>query len=251
MKGIRRRIATACVSLGTLLFVAGVTSYFELARLNETTLTAVNKGVSAVDYSKQLLDITKAIDSKVAHRMQELGESSSMDNKSIALLTVEMDTLSQRMAVVFGSSEMATSAATARKEYSKILRMMPDSVSTDQSIWYFDMYKPSYLAYISCIKDFMIESQESALEQTKTIGSSAYRANMQGIVALAIAILLVIIFYFMLDTYFIKPTLSIINSLRNYLVHKIPFDVTLEGRTEIVSLKEYIEQLIIKLKVKK
>ena len=97
----------------------------------------------------------------------------------------------------------------------------------------------------------MVQSQEEVLNQTKLIENNAYRSNMQGIMSQAIAIIIIVMFYFMLDTYFIKPVTAITTALRNHLVHNTPFDVNFEGKDEVSNLKEYISQLIRKLRSEK
>ncbi len=246
--GIRRKILLGCISLGILLFTAGVTSYFELARLNETTLQTVDKGVTGINYSKHLLDVMEAVDISVLEKMQDI---KSIDTIEVSKVTAEMDSITKKLLFNFESSNAINEVVKHRKVYEEMLKLMPITGTSEQTKWYFNRYKVAYLNLAYSTKDFMVQSQEEVLDQTRLIQENAYRANMQGIMALAIAIIIIIMFFFMIDTYFIKPTTSITTALRNYLVHNTPFEVTFEGKDEVSNLKEYIEQIIRKIKAGK
>ncbi len=246
--GIRKRIALGCISLGFLLFTAGVISYFELSRISETTLETVDKGFTGVSYSKDLLDIMESVDIAVLRKMQSQDSSSTIEMSKV---TVEMDSITQKLLFDFESNNAIKEVVKHRKIYEAVLNQMPDSIYEKQVEWYFKKYKPAYLTLTYSTKNFMVQSQEEVLNQTKLIENNAYRSNMQGIMSQAIAIIIIVMFYFMLDTYFIKPVTAITTALRNHLVHNTPFDVNFEGKDEVSNLKEYISQLIRKLRSEK
>ncbi len=76
------------------------------------------------------------------------------------------------------------------------------------------------------------------------------RTIMPGVIALMVAIVVVLIFWFMVGYYYVRPTLMIQRKLHDYLRHNIPFNVPMAGRDEIVWLKDDIETLISLLKNK-
>ena len=97
----------------------------------------------------------------------------------------------------------------------------------------------------------MVSSQSVMDAKTAQLESNAYRAIMPGIIALAIAIIIIVMFSYFIDLYYVRPVLKITEGLHNYLNSKIPFKITMEGRDEVRKLKEYIEALIGLLKNKK
>ena len=66
----------------------------------------------------------------------------------------------------------------------------------------------------------------------------------EDIIASAIAIVIVLIFYYFVNLYYITPVLKIDSALKAYLDSKMPFKVTIEGKDEVYRLKERIESLI-------
>lgn len=96
----------------------------------------------------------------------------------------------------------------------------------------------------------MISSQSVMDAKTAQLESNAYRATMPGIIALAIAIIIIVMFSYLIDLYYVTPVLKITEGLRNYLNSKIPFKVTMEGVMRCINSK-YIETMIGLLKNKK
>ena len=110
--------------------------------------------------------------------------------------------------------------------------------------WFTNVYKTSYYDLTLAIKNFMIDTQYAIDRNTDRIRENAYRALMPGIITLGVAIILIIVFFALIDLYYIKPVLKITQGLRNYLVSKIPFNVRVEGHDEIAELRDLVEEMV-------
>ena len=97
----------------------------------------------------------------------------------------------------------------------------------------------------------MINSQNVMDKKAESLHSNAYRAIMPSIIALIIGIIIILIFYYFIDIYYTKPVINITEGLKGFLSNGIPFKAKVEGRDEILSLRDHIEQLIIMAKSKK
>ncbi len=73
---------------------------------------------------------------------------------------------------------------------------------------------------------------------------------MPGAITLIVTVSIVIVFWFLINYYYVRPTLRIQRRLQDYLRHNIPFNPPVEGHDEISRLKENIETLISMLKSK-
>ncbi|MEG1634296.1 MAG: hypothetical protein RR388_01580 [Rikenellaceae bacterium] len=243
--GIRKRILLGFTSLGFLLFIAGVISYFELARLNESTLKTVDKGASGIIVAKDILDLIEEQDVLILQIIQN--DSINYLPRNNVILS-RIDTLSHRLSNDFVENGKLKRVISEKSIYvHEVEKMIADTSNIAKLAkiqWYFAKYKPAYRNFAHSTKNFMVQTQENVVNQTKHIKNSAYRATMQGIIALAAAVVLIIIFFFMIDTYFIKPVTKMTSALKDYLTHKTPFDITIEGKDEVYKLKTYIKQLI-------
>mgnify|MGYP000323821131 FL=1 len=97
----------------------------------------------------------------------------------------------------------------------------------------------------------MVSSQRIMDVKAQRLEDNAYRATMPGFIALLIGILIVVVFFYFINLYYISPVLKITDALKNYLNSKIPFKVNVEGRDEMFRLKESIEKLIDQQKSKR
>ena len=104
---------------------------------------------------------------------------------------------------------------------------------------------------MDAVKDFMRSTQELVTVEASNIQQSAYRSIMQGIVSVGASLVLILMFYFLIEAYYITPIIRITKGLRNFLLMRVPFKVEITGRDEVFMLKEYIEQLLLRLKAKK
>ncbi|MDR2885997.1 MAG: hypothetical protein LBU95_04375, partial [Rikenellaceae bacterium] len=116
--------------------------------------------------------------------------------------------------------------------------------------WFNDSFQENYFRLNSEIKDYMISAQESLRDRSSHLGDTAYRAIMPGILALAVGIVILLIFLFLTDQYLTKPVTAINRALRGYLTNRIPFQVKMEGKDEVFQIKEGIEDLIAQYKRK-
>lgn len=55
----------------------------------------------------------------------------------------------------------------------------------------------------------MVSSQSVNVAKTAQLESNAYRAIMPGIIALAIAIIIIVMFSYFIDLYYVRPVLKI------------------------------------------
>lgn len=240
--GIRKRILLGFTSLGFLLFIAGVISYFELARLNENTFKTVDKGATGITVAKDILDLIEEQDVLILQVIQN--DSINYIPRNSVILT-EILTLTERLSSQFPDNNKLQMVLSQHHIYAnEVEKAVSDSSKLAQIQWYFSKYKPAYRSFAHSTKNFMVQTQENMVSQTTKIKNNAYRATMQGITALAVAVVIIIIFFFMIDTYFINPVTKITSALKNYLSYNTPFDVTVDGKDEVYTLKTYINQLI-------
>jgi methyl-accepting chemotaxis protein len=80
---------------------------------------------------------------------------------------------------------------------------------------------------------------------TSQLESNAYRAVMPSIIALAVAILLTLVFSRLVEMYYLKPIIQIKKSLQRWLSQRIQYNVTVDGDSEMAKLNELIKELIL------
>lgn len=244
--GIKGKIRFGFLTIGTLLFISGLISSLELVRFNRATHNLLTWNQSSIEISKQMLD--------------------AVQEQNTALLLCITDTTDQNLYSVLlsrGSDDFTRAMQTAREtirdhaqletiqtaaqQYNETIAQVSDS---SDIAWFTDVYKTSYYNLTQAIKNFMVQLQQGTLEYTAHLETNANRASMVSIIALGGGILLMLVFYFMLNNYFISPIIKITNALRGCINSRLPFEVTIGTKDELLTLKEYIATIVAQNKKK-
>lgn len=244
--GIRRKIITGFISLGSLLFISGVISSGELFRLNRTTSDLLKRSQGNIELSKTMLD---AVQEENTALLMSLSDTTAVSDSILAVQRTMFEGALQQTFAHFRQYELSTKELdkieSAANYYNSIIRSMPDTLDV---VWFSEVYKTTYHNLTSAIKDFMIDTQRDILSFATQIESNAYRASMVGLIALASGFLLIIMFFFMINGFFIKPVLKLRRALKNYLERSIPFDVQVATDDEISEIVKLTSQVIEKSK---
>ena len=238
--GIKQKIRLGFFALGLLLFFSGLMSYFELNKLSHSTRDMLDASLKNMELSKEMLD---AVQDQNTALLQMLVAGDSRYDSLLFIGRARFDAAIGKAKVSIRDLRGLDSIYAANVQYTTVINTFLQ--------WFVDVYKSSYYNLTASIKNFMISSQSVMDAKTAQLESNAYRATMPGIIALAIAIIIIVMFSYLIDLYYVTPVLKITEGLRNYLNSKIPFKVTMEGRDEVYKLKEYIETMIGLLKNKK
>lgn len=246
--GIRRKIMLGFISLGSLLFLSGVISIFELSKLSQTTKTILDNSVTTIELSKEMLDA-------VQEQNTALLQIVTLHANTDSILYTARDAFSRAL-------NKADSLISTKQEVEFIKRsnlnyndvvnkvLIQGSDSTNM-LWFTTIYKSSYYDLTYAIKNFMVSTQHNMDKNTNQIKSNAYRAIMPGIIALSAAIIIIIVFFALIDLYYLKPILKINKGLRNYVNAKIPYKVTIEGDDEVSTINTDVTEIINMLRNKK
>lgn len=238
--GIKGKIRLGFITIGILLFLSGIISSLELARFNRATHNLLMKSHGSIDVSKQMLDAVQEQNTALLLAITDTSKSHVYDS----LLAKGSRDFNKAFSTAEGAlhdpSQLA-SIRTAAQYYQNVVGQVTD---TTDIVWFTDVYKTSYYNLTHAVKEFMVQIQQRTIDYTALLEQNAYRASMVGIIALGAGILLLLVFYFMLNNYFVGPVLKITRALKGYVNSRLPFDVAVSTRDEINSLKEYIAALV-------
>lgn len=238
--GIQRKIQLGFLTIGILLFLSGIISSLELVRFNRATHELLSWNRNSIEVSRQMLDavqeqnttlllyITDTTDREIYNSLLISGNA-AFDKAIIAAEETIPDTSYLRP------------IRAAAMSYNAVVAQVRDS---SDIAWFTEVYKTSYYNLTQAIKEFMVDIQQGTIEYTERLESNAYRASMVGIIALAGGIMLMLVFYFMINNYFIDPILKITRSLGGYINSRLPFDVHVSTHDEIETLREHIANIV-------
>jgi len=241
--GIRKKIIIGFLSLAALLVFSSIVSFFELGRVGTKAQQILAAGEHSMELSSSMLDAAQEQNFAVLQTFitgQTLYDTifiAGRDSFAAALETAEKHGLTG-----------LDSLKTAFDAYQKSSEMYMVKGFISDNAWLLGDYQNAYRRLIHEIKIYMTHSQNTLGPQARALETSAYRAITPSLITTGVMILIVLMFLYFIDLYFVLPVIKINKSLGDYLAYKVPFNVPLESRDEPMQLKEKIEELINQIK---
>lgn len=236
--GIKKKIILGFILIGSLLFLSGIISSLELVRFNKATYDIMQQSQSCVELSKKMLD---AVQQQNTALLLSITDTTNFYDSVLDVSRDEfLGYFSQAELTVKGIPELGN-IKEAEAYYNSIVEERGDSVTI---AWFSDIYNKPYYNLTSSIKDFMVATQQRIITYTSDLEHNAYRTTMVGIIALAGGFLLILIFYFMINKFFISPVLRIRLGLKRSLTQRLPYNVVIDTQDEIRSLSDDIAQMV-------
>ncbi len=276
MKGIGRRVAAGFFSIAALLFISGMISLFELSNLSTDTEDILSASRRNMESAKEMLNSAHQHSLAVMH-IAIFNEHSREDacRKAIsdlegrvamvrneALDVTRLDTLAgsidslrritekylaaRKIRIATADTvvviDVSTAQAIANNVSSNDITAAQPTISGRQ--WYDTEYKAAYDNLTNRIQDFMTHTHSSLAPRAEQLNKNAYRSVTPIFISLIVMILTVLMFYFFMRTYCVKPIEKIDKALSDYLSFRLPFNVKSNLIDEYKSLNDNIETLI-------
>ena len=90
----------------------------------------------------------------------------------------------------------------------------------------------------------MTSPRSSVALRVSKLEDDVYKTITPSVLTLIIAVSILLLFYFFIDTYYTKPVRQISRSLDNYMKNRIPYQMKIEAEGELAQLNENIAELI-------
>lgn len=255
------------LSVAVLLFFAGVVSLFELRRVSSDTEEILRAGERNLALAKDMLDAAarqnKALVHSIVFRHHDydtvLTASLTEMARTLAVIREEaveqayLDTLSQSAETVQSLTreflQMQRRRAAEALVYDRVdaadsLAAPADLPDFDGARWYEDTYSKAYDRLTGSIRSYMISAQSSLAPRTEQLKRNAYRAVTPVLTSLLVMIAIVLMLYYFISIYLVRPILAMNKSLGDYLRFGLPFRIRMELKDEMAELKERIDDAV-------
>ncbi len=242
MNTIRKKISLGFIALTFVLFCAVIINIYEISRLRSSTEEVIAEGAAATNYATRMLNALQKQNRAVLNMVifGQMGSSAEYHEGVYELNSAIMEALEKNP-----SSVNLSAIYEANKSYHNIVELhLLEGVASDEKAWFMDSYIEGYYALDSAIKSYMTSPQSSVAVRMSSLESSVYKTMTPSVLTLLVAVLILFLFYFFIDTYYIKPVRQISRSLDGYLKNKVPYQVKIEEKSELSSLSEGVSELI-------
>ncbi|MDP3453243.1 MAG: hypothetical protein Q8R90_09835 [Bacteroidales bacterium] len=142
---------------------------------------------------------------------------------------------------------IADSLATTYSEYLSVIRETRNIMSQDyesRKRWYENDLKPVYNNLRLYKKRLGLLTQAALADNTKQLQEGYYRSIMPGIIAVSAGIILVLLFNYFINLYFISPILLISKGIKNYKNFRKSYNVQFDNDDEIQDMNSEVKSII-------
>jgi len=244
--GIRKKISLGFVVIGVILFFSSVISVFEFNRMRYSVSNLMRDNINSINTSRMLLEIT---DEHNFTLLSKVIQDSSINSTEI-LSDARFDKYIISIKKNFTSpSEIAIvdSLTLTYYNYLTVLSNAPKILLQDvksRNDWYTKELQPVYYNLRTYKKKLGLLTQHALTKNTEELQAAYYRSIMPGIIAVGAGLMLVLLFNYFINLYFISPLLLISKGIKNYKDYKKTYNVQFDNDDEIQDLNGEIKGLI-------
>ncbi len=243
---IRKKISLGFVVIGTILLVSSAISIYEFVRMRNNVANLINDNIAAINTSRAMLAIT---DEYNFNLLQGLGDETSLlftrdksDNRFGEYLNVVKDNFTTE-----GERQYADSVHFAYTAYILIMNEAPQVWQGDYAgrrSWYFNKLHPVYMRLRGYLQKLTLTSQEALADNSLTMTDSFYRSIMPGVVAVMVGLVLVLLFNYFINFYFVVPFKKISGGLADFLNRKKSYNVVVDTDEELQEFNDNVKELV-------
>src|SRR5574344_341293 len=246
---LKRKIYLGFVVLGFILLLSSIIAIFEFVSMRRSVSRLVTDNIASINTSRMLLEVTDEYNFKLLE---------GMGADSLAVVPEIPDIQNDKRFTDFlyevrnkfttkEEKAMTDSARYAYIAYAHIIREAPQIWQADyqqRRSWYFGKLYPVYKQLRVYITNLSTLSQKALVENSKNLSEGFYRSIMPCVVAVAIGIVLLLLFNYFLNYYFINPLERITKGIRNYRQTRKSYTVNLESDDEMQELNDNVKDII-------
>lgn len=237
---MRKKISIGFISLVLLLFFAGAISVYELNRLRGGARDMVDLGVKNASLAERMLEALQDQNSAV---VKMLASEHALPGPGYERGSRDFDKALEEAAEVVPVGETAP-IALARDKYREVIAGYANEELERDVEWFAGSYLAAYYELDESVRNFLTSPSTFLSTRTEQLEKNVYRTITPSIITLLVAILIVLMFYFFVDLYYIRPLQKVNKGLKKYLTARIPFDDSFESNDDVETLKEMVVELI-------
>lgn len=241
---MRSKLNMSFAAISVILLISSVISVLEYKSMSSYMSELISKDVKCISVARKLSDVSTEYNHDILALIGD-GSLRSMPDFDASLFMNKCDSLRDAIAVN-SFLPLADSVEYSYSAYMLTSLELEDVVESDfvdTREWYFERLQPKYDRLCSDIDALMASLYADLHRHTKDFDSGFYRCIIPGSIVVAVALLLVIMLLFFINTYYIKPILSIHKGLGSYRSFNKQYTVAFEGDDELKDINDGIKEL--------
>jgi methyl-accepting chemotaxis protein len=242
--GIGLKIFSGFLILATMLIISGILSVFEIYNIGSSVELMLEDNYKSINATEEMVEALEREDSGILLLLMGRWEEgrkilSSADSAFSRNLTIASNNIT-----IPGEHEYVNRVRATYNEYKSIWEKPIVGTMKEENLnWYTEVVHKSFLRTKQETEQLMRLNDEVLYQTASDLKDRTHRSIMPGIVSVVSAIIFVLIFYYFVTYYFVKPIVRITNAIISFIDDKKPYRVTVETKDEIYLLNDSVTQL--------
>lgn len=241
---MRKKISIGFISLAIVLLFAGAISMYELGRLRNQAQTVIEQNSRNVRLTENMFSALQAQNKAIIE--MDLTEA-GLPGQDYYSGCEEFDRSLAEARTTASPADLAELDAieSAARAYRTVIDDRITAGPQERAEWFRTTYLASYYRLDEAIESYLISPSNSVSARAAMLEDDVYKTITPSILTMLVAIVIVLMFYYFVDRYYVRPLEGIHKSLDNYLKHNIPFNPKFESNDdELIGMKNLIGELI-------
>jgi methyl-accepting chemotaxis protein len=245
--GIRTKIMLGFIILASMLFISGAISIFELTKLGRAVKGLILENYKSIDYSRSMLDALEQQENALllfAAGDVESAKGKYSDAHKIFLVNIDSASLNLTL-----KNELLL-LDTIRLRYKQFTLSAQDIFERKDFTLnvYLEQIYPKVKITSESVKNLITVNQKGLFKSAAFLETSAQRATMPGLIVIVTSLIFILVFTYLVHHYFVSPIIRLTKGINDFVKYRKSFEVLIESKDELSSLKESIVGLIAMLK---
>lgn len=241
---IRSKLSLALGAIAVVLLISSLISVMEYIRMSDYVSGMIADDVKNIAFAQKLADMSGDYNLEI---LAVIGDDSrsSLPDFDFTDFTRNCDSLRSSLSKD-GRLPLADSVEYAYSAYMLVSTELPAVLRSDfvdSRTWYFERLQPRYYTlrdYIGRLNSMIYESLE---KNSATFDRGFYRSIIPGIVAVGVGLLLILMLFFYLLSYYVKPIEKIRKNIGAYRSLGKKYSVAFEGDDELSEINDAIGEI--------
>lgn len=244
--GIKRKVSLGFVVIGVILLLSSVIAIYEFVSMRRSVYSIMTDNIAGINSSRILLEVADEYNFTLVKSMGVDTVPAIPDVKKdirfpqyLAQVRAKFTTDSER--------QMADSVLLAYTAYIHVIKDAAYIWQGDYMArrgWYFNNLYPKYMTLRDYIGKLTFITQKALSDNSEYLTDSFYRSIMPGVVAVSTGMILIFLFNYFINLYFISPLIKISKGIKDFLLYRKTYNYTDISDDDLRDLSQNVKDLI-------
>ncbi len=244
---LRTKVNIGFLGLAILLVFSSIVSLVELREIGTQTQAILTASKDNMTLASEMLDVVE--ERNIAMQECFLSDDFTIQPNIQSIKDSKLAVL-LKQAHEKGVAGI-DSIETAYNQYCQVTEYDYSHIIRNDRRWFLEEYTKAHHKLLNAIQEYMQSSQTALGPQALSIKNNAYRAITPSVVTVGALLIIVLMLWYFLNRYGVRPILKINRALSDYQQYKLPYKTSINGNDEINQLNDKIEDLIQRIDDKK